>query len=244
VNQYDPRSVGYGQASRAEIDEGLRSYMLRVYNYMALGIAFTAMVSMFMMSQMQIMYAIMGTPIKWVLFAAILGFGFFSKKLFFSNNQLVGQVAFFSYAGLWGIWIAPMLLMYLSIDPAMVYRAFFITAAMFAGMSLFGYTTKKQLQGMGQFLALASIGLFIAIIINVFFLQSGMFQLILSAGMVLVFAGMTAWETQEVKNMYTTAHSVQANNQKGVFGAYLLYGSFMIMFIYILQIFGIMGGDD
>ena len=97
---------------------------------------------------------------------------------------------------------------------------------------------------MGQFLALASIGLFIAIIINVFFLQSGMFQLILSAGMVLVFAGMTAWETQEVKNMYTTAHSVQANSQKGVFGAYLLYGSFMIMFIYILQIFGIMGGDD
>jgi FtsH-binding integral membrane protein len=244
VNQYDPRTTGYGQATRAEIDEGLRSYMLRVYNYMCLGVVFTGIVSMLMLSQPQLMYAIMGTPLKWVIFAAIFGFGFFSKKLFFSDNQFVGQVAFFGYAGLWGVWVSPMLLMYLSIDPALVYRAFFITAAMFAGMSLFGYTTKKQLSGMGQFLAMAAIGLFLAILANVFIFQSSFMQLILSGGMVLVFAGITAWETQEVKNMYAAAHSVQANNQKGVFGAYLLYGTFMIMFIYILQIFGIMGGDD
>ena len=244
MNQYDPRSVGYGQATRAEIDEGLRSYMLRVYNYMCLGVAFTGIVSMLMLSQPQLMYAIMGTPLKWVIFAAIFGFGFFSQKLFFSNNQVVGQIAFFGYAGLWGVWISPMLMLYLGMDPAIVYRAFFVTAAMFAGMSLFGYTTKKQLAGMGQFMALAAIGLFIAILLNVFFFQSTMMQLLLSCGMVLVFAGLTAWETQEVKNMYVAGHGVNANNQKGVFGAYLLYGSFMIMFIYILQIFGIMGGDD
>ena len=128
-------------------------------------------------------------------------------------------------------------LMYLSMDPAMV-----SPCVLYHG----GYVRRYEPLRLHDEEAIAAVwdsswpwlqsAYSIAIIINVFFLQSGMFQLILSAGMVLVFAGMTAWETQEVKNMYTTAHSVQANNQKGVFGAYLLYGSFMIMFIYILQI--------
>lgn len=239
MNQYDPRSVGYGQASRAEIDEGLRAYMLRVYNYMCLGIAFTGIVAMFVASQPQLVFMIFGSPLKWVLFAAVIGFGFFAPKLFFSNNQFVGQAAFFSYAGLWGLWIAPMALMYSGAD---ISRAFFITSAMFAGMSLYGYTTKRNLSGIGRFLALATIGILIALLANIFIFQSSAFDTILSVVVVLVFAGLTAYQTQDVKNMYVAGHGQNANDQKAVFGAYLLYGTFVTMFIWILHLFG--GSSD
>lgn len=123
-----------------------------------------------------------------------------------------------------------------------VARAFFITSGMFAGASLFGYTTKKDLSGVGRFLMMAAIGLLIAMIVNIF-IASSMFSLILSAGIVLVFAGLTAYETQQIKNWYMDTLGDTQVGRLALFGALLLYGSFVTMFIHILNLLSILRGE-
>ena len=137
---------------------------------------------------------------------------------------------------MWGALMAPMF--YLYTGDSMV-RVFFITAGAFAGMSLLGYTTKKDLSAMGRFLAMATIGLLIALLVNIFLLQSSGFHLILSFVVVGVFAGLTAYETQVIKNMYYAGDGNEIAKRKSIFGAFMLYGSFVTMFIWLLQIFGI-----
>ena len=116
---------------------------------------------------------------------------------------------------------------------------FFITTAAFAGLSLYGYTTKRDLAPMGAFLVMATIGILVALLVNVFFLQSAMFHLVLSIIVVLVFAAMTAYDTQSIKNMYYGGDSEGVVTRKAIFGALKLYGDFVVMFIYLLQIFGV-----
>ncbi|MDX1425867.1 MAG: Bax inhibitor-1/YccA family protein, partial [Kiloniellales bacterium] len=132
---------------------------------------------------------------------------------------------------------------YGQIDPMMIARAFFITAATFAGLSLFGYTTKKNLAPMGAFLVMATWGILIALLVNVFFVQSAGFELILSIIVVLVFSGLTAYETQMIKNMYYENEGHDVVTRKAIFGAFLLYGSFVTLFIWILNILGMMRGE-
>jgi len=133
--------------------------------------------------------------------------------------------------------------MYLHVDPMMVARAFFITAGMFAGASLFGYTTKKNLSGIGQFMVMAMIGMLILMVVNIF-LGSTLLSLGISFAMVILLAGMTAWETQEIKSMYLSAPSQEVAQRMGILGALQLYSSFVIMFIHILNILGIMRGEE
>ena len=218
-----------------KIDEGLRQYMLRVYNLMAMGIGVTGLVAYFIASNPVLMQNIALGPMKWVLFAVILGLGFMAPRLILGGSPATAQAAFWIYAIAWGALIAPMLFAYTG---ASVARAFFITSATFAGMSFYGYTTKRDLAPMGRFLAMATIGILVAIVANIFIKSSG-FDFLLSIVVVLVFAGMTAYETQQIKESYYSGDSATSQNAKAIFGAFLLYGSFVTLFIWILHLTGV-----
>ena len=228
--------------ARADIDAGLRSYMLKVYNYMALGIAFTGLLVLFLSSNQELMNSVRSMGI--VFFIGILAMGWFSPKIITMRSAVASQAYFWVYAAMWGFGIAPMVHAYLQVEPMLVARAFLIAAGMFAGMSLFGYTTKKDLSGWGRFLMMASIGLLIAIVVNGFFLQDIGFSLLISCGVVLLIAAATAYETQMIRDMYYMAGSDQTVGRYAIFGALLLYGSFITLFIHLLNILGIMSGDD
>lgn len=227
-------SFGSASASRAEIDEGLRSYMLRVYNYMSLGVALTGAIAMVVAMNPAVMQAVALGPMKWVLFIGILGLGWMAPKIMMTKSIAAAQGAFWVYATLWGALIAPMFFMYTGES---IVRVFFITSAAFAGMSLYGYTTKKDLSAMGRFLMMATFGILIAVVVNIF-MQSAMFHLLLSAVVVVVFAGLTAYETQAIKEQYLEDDHSDLTTRKAIFGAFMLYGTFVTMFIWLLSIFG------
>ncbi|MDX1739194.1 MAG: Bax inhibitor-1/YccA family protein [Alphaproteobacteria bacterium] len=228
-------------ASDAAVDAGLRSYMLRVYNLMALGVAFTGAVCLYVASNMALLQSLASAHL--ILFFAVLGAGFIIPKVIMTKSLAAAQGAFWVYAGLLALMVSPMVALYLNQSPMIVARAFFITAGMFAGVSLFGYTTKKDLSGWGRFLMMASIGLLIALVVN-FFFGSSTIGLFLSVGVVLLMAAMTAYETQEIKSMYFAAESEDQAKRFAIMGALNLYGSFVIMFVHVLNILGVMNSDD
>ncbi len=230
--------------TRAEIDAGLRSYMLGVYNYMALGVAFTAIVTLFLAANPALMMAVAAGPMKWVLFFGVLGLGFFAPRLIFSGNTAMAHAAYWGYAGLWGLLISPMVAAYMSIDGgALVFRALAITAATFGATSLAGYVTKRDLSGFGSFFMMASIGIIIAMFVNLLFFQSTMFSLLTSIGVVVLFSAITAYETQQIKEMYVEGDMPGVARSKSIFGAFMLYGSFVTLFVHILNILGIMRSE-
>lgn len=231
--------------SRAEFDEGLRKYMLGTYNYMALGVAFTGVVVLAMANMPQLMVTLAVGPMKWALFIGLIGMGWFSPKIITMKSSVAAQAFYWVYCALWGVMISPMVAYFLQTTAGTmdVARAFFITAGMFAGASLFGYTTKKDLSGFGRFFMLATIGLLIAMLVNAFLIESSMFSFVLSAAVVLVFAGITAYDTQNIKNMYSEHYGQDAIARLSIFGALQLYGTFVVMFIHILNIIGMMRGE-
>lgn len=224
------------------IDQGLRQYMLGVYNYMALAVAGTGLVSFFVASNPSLIAGIANTPLKWVIFAALLGVGWFAPRVMFSGSRAAAHGMFWVYAGLWGLLIAPMLFAFRMQGAGVeIYKAFFITATVFGSMSLFGYTTKRDLSAWASFLFMASIGLLVAILVNAVFFKSGMASLITSGLVVLVFSAVTAFETQMVKSLYTEGS--ETNERSAIFGAFALYGSFVTLFVHILNILGIMRSE-
>jgi hypothetical protein len=228
-----------------EFDEGLRSYMLRVYNYMALGVAVTAVVALFVAGNPALMATIALGPAKWILFFAILGLGFFAPRLIFSGNSGMAHAAYWGYAALWGVFIAPMIALYMGIDGGqLIIRALAITAATFGATSLAGYVTKRDLSGFAGFFMMASIGLIIAIVVNALFFQSLGMSLVTSILVVVLFSGVTAWETQQIKEMYVEGDAVGIAQGKAIFGAFMLYGAFVTLFVHILNILGIMRSNN
>ncbi len=234
----DRRTMTRSQAEVAGVDVGLRNYMLRVYNYMALGVAYTGALGMLVASSPAAVQTV--ASLFWVLFIGLLGLGFFAPRIMMTKSVVAAQVCFWVYASLWGLILGPILWQYAQMDPMLVPRAFFITAATFAGMSLLGYTTKKDLSPLGAFFMMATIGIFIALLANVFFFQSEGMSLVLSIIVVLLFSGITAWETQQIKNMYSEGDLGDVVARKAIFGAFQLYGTFVVMFIHVLNILGIM----
>ena len=227
-----------------EIDEGLRSYMLKVYNYMALGVAFTAIVTMVIASNPNLMATIALGPMKWVLFAGILGMGLFAPRLIFSGNSMLAHACYWGYAAMWGALISPMIAYTFATNGgAMVVKALLITSVTFGATSLYGYVTKRDLSPLGTFFMMATIGLIVAMVVNAIFFQDIGMSLIVSCLVVLVFAGLTAYETQMIKEMYVGSDGQAVVGQKAIFGAFMLYGSFVTMFIHILSILNIMSGD-
>ena len=233
------RQYGVAEAGGVAIDQGLRQYMLGVYNYMALAVAGTGLVSMFIASNEALVLQLALSPLKWVAFAGILGLGWFAPRVIFSGSKVMAHGMFWAYAGLWGLLIAPMLYYFQQAGAAQdIYRAFFITASVFGAMSLYGYTAKKDLSGWASFLFMATIGLLIAIVVNALIFKSTMMSLFTSSAIVLVFSAVTAYETQMIKNMYREGSGT--NDRAAIFGAFALYGSFVTLFVHILNILGIM----
>lgn len=227
------------QTSGVAVDEGLRQYMLGVYNYMALAVAATGFVSMLMASNEALMYQIAATPLKWVGFAGILGLGWFAPRVMMNGSKVAAHGMFWAYAALWGLMIAPMLFAFQQAGAAQdIYRAFFITSSVFGAVSLYGYTTKRDLSGWASFLVMATVGLLVAIIVNALIFKSGMISLLTSSAVVLVFSAVTAYETQAIKSWYREGSST--NDRASIFGAFMLYGSFVTLFVHILNILGIM----
>ncbi len=246
--EFDQQRMGAGAATRAaDLDAGLRAYMLRVYNYMALGVAFTAGVTLFMGANPELMAAVALGPMKWVLFAGVLGLGWFAPKLIFSNagSTTLAHVCFWAYAGMWGLLISPMIYAFMNIPngAGMIAQAFLITSVMFGATSLYGYTTKRDLSAFGRFFFMASVGLIVAMLANVFIFQSIGFSFVISSIVVLLFAAVTAYETQMVKELYSGGDTGVTTSQKAIFGAFALYGSFIVMFIHILNLLGIMRSE-
>lgn len=233
------RSVG--RAETGAIDAGLRAYMLKVYNLMALGVAVTAIVTLYVANNVPLMQTIAMGPMKWVLFAGVLGLGFFAPRAIFSGSRVMAHAAYWTYAIMWGLLISPMVALYMSVDGGkMVAQAFFITAATFGAVSIYGYTTKRDLSPFATFFMMAAIGLIIAMLVNVFFIQSTLMSLATSGIVVLLFSAITAYETQMIKQMYFAGDNDEAGERKAIFGAFALYGSFITLFIHILNIMGIM----
>jgi FtsH-binding integral membrane protein len=219
--------------------------MVRVYNLMALGVAVTAIVALFLANNQPLMLAIASGPMVWVLFFAILGLGFFAPRLIFSGNSALAHGAYWGYAVLWGLIISPMIAKYMGIDGgSLVVRALAITAATFGATSLAGYVTKRDLSGFAGFFMMASIGLVIAIVVNAIFFQSVGMSLVTSIIVVILFSGITAWETQQIKEMYVEGDAIGIAQGKAIFGAFMLYGSFVTLFVHILNILGIMRSSE
>lgn len=222
------------QAGAMEIDQGLRAHMLKVYNYMASGLALTGIIAMFTSSSETMMQVIFGTPLQWVVMLAPLGF---VMVLSFGINKLstpAAQGLFWAFAAVMGLSMASIFLMYTGTSIA---RVFFISASMFAGMSLYGYTTKRDLSGFGSFLMMGLIGLIIASVVNIF-LASSALHFIISAAGVLIFVGLTAYDTQKIKSIYSEFDDSAVAAKKAIMGALTLYLDFINLFLMMLRLFG------
>jgi FtsH-binding integral membrane protein len=227
-----------GTADALAFSEGLRSYMLGVYNYMALGIAATALIGLFFVMNPAAIQVFAG-PVRFVPFVGILALGWFAPRMIMNGSKATAHGAYWGYVALWGLLIGPVVGIYAGLGlGAEVVKAFFITSSVFAAMSLYGYTTKKDLSGWGKFLFMASVGLLVAIVVNVF-IGSTVFSLVTSSLVVLVFSAVTAYETQMIRNLYVEGGG-EMNERSSIFGAFALYGSFVTLFIHILNILGIM----
>ena len=229
------------------MDEGLRAYMLKVYNYMATGVLLTGIIAMlsFKMSVVtDASGAISGftsfgnalcfSGLKWVVMLAPLGIVFYMSFRINKMSAAKAQSVFWIFAALMGLSLSWILLVYTGVSVA---RVFFITSATFGAMSIYGYTTKRDLTKMGSFLMMGLIGIIIASVVNIF-MKSTMMYFIISILGVLIFVGLTAYDTQKIKNMYAASDTGELMGKKAVMGALTLYLDFINLFIMLLRLFG------
>ncbi len=212
--------------------EGLRTFMLSVYNYMALGLALTGAIALLIVSSPPVLQAVM--PLKWVFLIALLGAGFFLSLRINTIKYVTAQALYWVFAALNGVTFATLFQYYTYESIA---RVFFITAGMFAAMSLYGYTTRRDLTAWGSFLFMGLIGLIIASVVNIF-IASSMLQFVVSVAGVLIFTGLTAYDTQNIKNNYIEGSSIEVAGKKAIFGAFQLYLDFINLFLMMLRLMG------
>lgn len=230
----DPRLLRQGTVADARVDEGLRSYMLSVYNYMGLGLAITGVVAFLVAATPALYIPIFTSPLKWVVMLAPLGFVFFLSAKLPTMSTGAAQATFWAFAAVMGLSMASILLVFTGESVA---RVFFITAATFGATSLYGYTTKRDLSGFGSFLFMGLIGIVIASLVNLF-LQSTALQFAVSVIGVLVFTGLTAYDTQRIKELYFEIQGSEMMGRTAIMGALSLYLNFINMFTMLLQLFG------
>jgi len=235
----DPRIQLGATSTRAgvdaqEIDQGLRSYMLRVYNYMGSALALSGIVAIFAASSETLMAAIFGSPLQWVVMLAPLGLVLFLGARINKMSASAAQTTFWIFAALMGLSLSSIFLIY---TPVSITRVFFITAGTFGAMSLYGYTTKRDLTGVGSFMMMGLIGVIIASVVNMF-LQSTALQFGISVIGVLVFVGLTAYDTQKIRRMYLETDGSETMSKKAIMGALTLYLDFINLFLMLLHLFG------
>jgi FtsH-binding integral membrane protein len=241
-NQFDPRVTGVNAASvgvpRAARDVGLRSYMLSVYNYMASGVLLTAIVALlFAPYAKDVLISQSGRGLSglgWIVTLTPLAFVF--ALSLGANRMSVGtmKLVFFAFAATMGLSMSTLFIAYTGVSIAQTFAA--VTAS-FLGLSLYGYTTKKDLSGFGTFLIMGVVGLLVALVINMF-LQSPAMQLAISAIGVLLFAGLTAYDTQKIKSMYAHVSGSEMAGKTAILGALTLYLDFINMFQFMLSFMG------
>ncbi|WP_028878180.1 Bax inhibitor-1/YccA family protein [Terasakiella pusilla] len=218
----------------AQYDVGLRKYMLGVYNYMAAALTLTGIVAMLVSQSQPMLQLIFGTPLKWVFMLAPLGFVMFLGFRIHKMSASAAQMTFWAFAAVMGVSMASIFMVFTGTSIA---RTFFVTAVAFGALSLYGYTTKRDLSAMGSFLIMGVVGLFLAMIVNLF-LQSTMMQMVISAVGVLLFAGLTAYDTQKIKDTYDAMDSSEIAGKKAIMGALMLYLDFINMFQFLLSFLG------
>ena len=230
-NKTTARAAGFGVA--ADVDQGLRSYMLQVYNYMAGALALSGVVAFFVGTNEALMHAIFGTPLAFVVMLAPVIFVWVYSARMYSMSLSSAQAGFWAFSALMGLSMAYIFAVYTG---ASVARVFFITASVFGSMSLYGYTTKKDLSGWGSFLIMGMFGLIIASLVNIFLKSSGLDFAVSVIG-VLVFTGLTAYDTQRIKQTYYQL-SGDTLAKASIMGALQLYMSFINLFMMMLRLFG------
>ena len=234
-------------ADKAVVDEGLRAYMLRVYNYMTSGLLLTGIVAYIfgkasvvtnefgqLIGLTPIGSTLFNSPLKWLIMLAPLGFVFYLSSRMHKMSLSKAQITFWIYAGVMGLSLSWIFIVFTQVS---IVRVFFISSATFAAMSLYGYTTKKDLTRLGGFLFMGLIGIIIASLVNIF-VGSSALQFAISVIGVLVFVGLTAYDTQTIKNMYYAGDSDSVGGKKALMGALRLYLDFINLFILLLQLFG------
>ncbi len=229
------------------IDEGLRAYMLRVYNYMATGLLVTGIIA-YVFGKASVISSESGqlvgltplgsmlfnSPLKWIIMLAPLGFVFYLSSRLHRMSLSKAQITFWIYAAVMGLSLSWIFIVFTQVS---IVRVFFVSSATFGAMSLYGYTTKKDLTKLGGFLFMGLIGIIIASVVNIF-VESGAMQFAISVIGVLVFVGLTAYDTQSIKNMYYAADNDSISGKKALMGALRLYLDFINLFILLLQLFG------
>ena len=236
--EFDRQTLNTRAGSAAAIDEGLRSYMLSVYNYMGLGLVVTGLVAFFVnqwaMSSEANFNLLYGSPLAFVVMLAPLAF---ILVLSFGINKLsvgAAQITFWAFAAVMGLSLSSIFAFYTG---GSIARVFFITAATFGAMSLYGYTTRRDLTSIGNFLIMGLIGLIIAMIVNIF-LASSALDFAISAIGVLIFVGLTAYDTQKIKNAYDSYAGPEMLAKGAIMGALNLYLDFINLFLMLLRLFG------
>jgi len=230
----DRRVTAAHSVDRAVIDEGLRAYMLRVYNYMASGLALTGIVAFGVAMTPALVKAIYGTPLLWLVVFAPLILVFFLSARIHRMSFSAAQASFWAFSVLMGLSLGHIFLIYTG---ASIARVFFITAGTFGAMSLYGYTTKRDLTGWGSFLFMGLIGIIIASIVNIFLASPALYFAVSVIG-VLIFVGLTAYDTQQIKEMYVESDSTAVAGKKAIMGALRLYLDFLNLFLMLLRLFG------
>ena len=247
-DRYAPPRPGAGYArSGAVVDQGLRAYMIGVYNYMTLGLGVTGLVAYGAFALADVHFVggravsaspfgqlIYTSPLRWVIILAPLALVFYISARIQLMSVASARNAFIAFAALIGLSMSTLLLVYTG---ASIGRAFFATAAAFASLSLYGYTTQRSLSAMGSFMMMGVIGLIVASLLNLFLHSSGL-QFGISVLAVVIFAGLTAWDTQSIKEMYFAGDGYEMVQKKSIHGALRLYLDFINMFQALLMLTG------
>ncbi len=224
----------YAQSQSTAIDQGLREYMLKVYNYMTSGLAISGLVAWSFSKSPAIMGAIYGTGLQWVVMLAPLGFIFFLGARLQKMSLSTAQMTFWAFAAVMGMSMSYIFIVYTGVS---IVRVFLITCSTFAAMSIYGYTTKRDLTKLGSFLIMGLIGIILASIVNIFMKSSAMHFIISCVG-VLVFVGLTAYDTQKIKSTYYQVAGTNFAGKAAIMGALTLYLDFINLFVMLMQLFG------
>ncbi len=228
--------IAGANAGAVAFDAGLRSYMLKVYNYMSSGVLLTGIVAMlFAQTAMAQDMMMNGGLMRWVIMlspmAVVLAMSFGANRM----STVTLQALFWAFTVLMGLSMSTIFFVYTS---ASIAQTFFATAAAFAGLSLYGYTTKRNLTGMGSFLIMGLVGIIVASLLNAFILKSGTLSWVISCAGVLIFAGLTAYDTQKIKSMYQYVAGTDMMGKTAIMGALTLYLDFINMFQFLLSFMG------
>lgn len=234
MHKQQPAYSGGTRAREGFVEAGLRRHMLRVYNFMASGVLLTGIVALLVASSPSLYQPIFGTPLKWVVMLAPLAFVFFFSFRIARMSAFAAQATFWAFWAVMGLSLSSVFLVFTGVSIA---QTFFIAASLFLSMSLWGYTTGRDLSRFSSFLAMGVVGVLIASLVNIF-LGSSVLQMAISIIGVLVFTALTAWDTQNIKVQYAANIGHEAEMKIAVFGALSLYLNFVNIFQFLLNLTG------